>query len=175
MVGVVPGGLNINKTPFISFENKGIKALWEETINNTEESLLETLLIGISSKLFDFENNFWKIFKQTENDLSEDDFLSWWVKLMNYLQKLEKRLIKKKRQKLKTSLKDNSLKLERGLDLFQEHQASFYFKLDLDKFSKNITPDFDNCFTLMTLDNSPTTDETLNGTEEPPEAVQIDK
>ena len=35
-------------------------------------------------------------------------------------------------------------------------------------------PDFDNLFTLMTLDNSPTADETLNGTEEPTEAVQID-
>ena len=73
-------------------------------------------MIGISSKLFEFEDKFWKLVEQTENELSEDDFLSWWVKLVHYLQKLENRLIKKKRQKLKTLLKDNALKLERGLD-----------------------------------------------------------
>ena len=42
--GVYPAGLQLNKTPFISFDNDELTATWQDTINSTQEQLLETLL-----------------------------------------------------------------------------------------------------------------------------------
>ena len=47
--------IQINKNLFIKFQSEEVTAFWETTIASTEKQLLESLLIGISEKMVDFE------------------------------------------------------------------------------------------------------------------------
>ena len=41
LIYVCPGGLQINKCPFILFSSHELSAMWEDTISSTEEQLLD--------------------------------------------------------------------------------------------------------------------------------------
>ena len=108
---VFPNGLQLNKTPFISFINEELQATWEDTIKSTQEQLLETLLIGIVEKLTNFEIEFWDGLSKTLERTDMEEFSDWLVKLIVHLEKLEKDTQRRKRRKLKKIMKEDVIGL----------------------------------------------------------------
>ena len=99
-VDVCPGGLIINKSPFISFSSHELTAIWEDTISSTQSQLLDTLIIGIHGKLMDFEQNFWEKLSVIEEDIDLEKYKDWLVKLIVYLEKEEIRIVKRKKEEV---------------------------------------------------------------------------
>ena len=92
-------GLIINKSPFISFSSHELTAIWEDTISSTQSQLLDTLIIGIHSKLVDFQQDFWVKLSVIEGDIDLDKYKDWLVKIIVYLEKEELKIVKRKKHK----------------------------------------------------------------------------
>ena len=144
---VYPSGLLLNKKPFISFVSDQIVAHWEDTINSTQSQLLETLLYGIFEKLIEFEEVFWSelstLMKETDLEIME----KWFVKLYVYIEKEERKIIKRKKKKLRKLLSNELLKS--ALTRLDEHKLFFEFKKDLLNFGCNNFDDFENLVNLL--------------------------
>ena len=139
---VFPNGLQLNKTPFISFINEELSATWEDTIKSTQEQLLETLLMGIVEKLTNFEIE--------STDMEE--FSDWLVKLMVHLEKLEKDTQRRKKRKLRKIMKEEMV--ESALERFDEHCEFFDFKKSLYGFAETVNGDIPNLVMLKLLGSS---------------------
>lgn len=151
-VDVRPGGLRIEKRPFISFVDPEFTAIWEDAILSTEKELMQVLIVGIAGKHIHFRDEFWKILKATKEETKSTElFEDWWIKLCVYLDKLERRLVRKKRKKLRKLLKNDEEKLEIALNRFDEHLLNFYFKFDISSFSEELSPDIPNLITLYSF------------------------
>ena len=152
-VGVRPNGLLIDKSPFISFISHDIEANWKETVTLAEEQLLDTLVIGIAEKMLIFEEQFWNDLVELERNTNMDDLIEWFVKLKCHLDKLERKTVKRKKNKLKKLIIDRG-KLQTALKRFEEHLDFFDFKTELQKHGSYISPDIENIITLATLDDT---------------------
>ena len=129
-VGIRPSGLKIRNTPFVQFEDGVIQVEWDKTIDRCENELVETLLLGLSDKMLSFEEKFWTFLLETEERTDVDKFTEWWVKLMQFLEKDEHQLKKKKLKKLRKLLQEDEEKLSEALKRFDEHCDCFEFKKD---------------------------------------------
>ena len=150
--GVYPSGLKLDRIPFISFVSNELIATWETTLKVTQDQLLETLLCGIFEKLTWFENMFFdgllKVLESTETD----EFKEWLVKLLVHLEKLEKRICKRKKQKLKKLV--NQEHQNSAIERFIDHEKQFEFKNELYKYATRIDEDIPNLVTLTLLGSS---------------------
>ena len=95
-----PSGLRINKDPFIKFESNDLQVIWKNVITTTQEQLLDTLCIGISEKLFNFIDVFWKEIDVLEKEEKIELYKDWLVKILIHLEKKQKNIIKVKKKKL---------------------------------------------------------------------------
>ena len=96
---VYPSGLVLKKRPFISFVSKELIASWEETIQTSQSQLLETLLMGINEKLIDFERTFWSDLTDIVKTVENDQLECFLIKLCVHLEKEEKRVYKRKKER----------------------------------------------------------------------------
>ena len=150
-----PPGLQINKSPFISFETGDITALWEETIQSTEIQLMDMLLVGIAEKMITFESEFWGHMETIESETKDhDDLLEWWVKMIKFLEKEERKTMETKRKKLKKLLKHDQDKLLNALARFDEHIDNFLFKTSIYDHGKSLFPDIENVVNIVSLGQS---------------------
>lgn len=97
---VFPSGLRIEKKPFISFVSDQLVAHWEDTINSTQSQLLETLIYGVFEKLIEFEEHFWEEISVMMTEVNLDDLERWLVKVYVFLEKQERKILKRKRKKI---------------------------------------------------------------------------
>ena len=115
-VDATPVGLQIKKNAFIEFDSNEMCVFWNQTIASTERDLLETLIIGVVDKMIGFEITFWEKLCAIEESVKDfDDVLDWWVKLVRFLSKEEKNIIKRKRKKLRKLFKNDEDRMEMAL------------------------------------------------------------
>ena len=87
---------------------------------------------------------FWCDIKCVELDVT------WFFKVKTHLDKLEKIQSKIKRKKLR-NMSTNSLLKKMVLERFDEHLPFFKFKYDFNAFCYSKFPDFENLYTLLTI------------------------
>ena len=95
-------------------------------------------------KLFNLMDIFWCDIKCAELDVT------WFFKVKTHLDKLEKIQSKIKRKKLR-NMSTNSLLKKMVLERFDEHLPFFKFKYDFNAFCYSKFPDFENLYTLLTI------------------------
>ena len=95
-------------------------------------------------KLFNLTDIFWCDIKCVELDIT------WLLKVKTHLDKLEKIQSKFKRKKLR-NMSTNSLLKKMVLERFVEHLPFFKFKYDFNAFCYSKFPDFENLYTLLTI------------------------
>ena len=95
-------------------------------------------------KLFNLTDIFWCDIKCVELDIT------WLLKVKTHLDKLEKIQSKFKRKKLR-NMSTNSLLKKMVLERFDEHLPFFKFKYDFNAFCYSKFPDFENLYTLLTI------------------------
>ena len=156
-INIMPSGLLLKKYPFIEFHSNDITAVWEETICNTQENLLETLIYGIFDCLENYEKKFWIELERTKNELDKNVFLDWWVKTVTFLEKHEKKLINKKKRKLRKLCGNEELYIK-ALKRFEEHLPCFQFKDKVMTFSDGLSVDTPYLITLLSLNESKDSD-----------------
>ena len=108
-----PGGLIIDKTPFISFISEECNVKWKETVDTAERQLMDTLLQGLCEKLMYFESEFLKDFEDIRLNKNHEVVVEWLVKLRLHLDKLERSQFRKKLKKLRKLLK--TIRTNKGL------------------------------------------------------------
>ena len=160
-VNIRPKGLNIEKTPFISFTSHELSVSWRNTINAAEEQLLDTLLKGLAEKMMDFEEKFWNSLKETEGETDREVLIEWWAKLSRYLERFEKRVITKKKKKLRKLITGEENKLLTAFNRFEAHFSCFAFKNSFKEHGSTFCADLENIVNLLSLSGS-TNEETLN-------------
>ena len=89
-------------------------------------------------------NIFWCDIKYVELDIT------WLLKVKIHLDKLEKIQSKIKWKKLR-NMSTNSLLKKMVLERFDEHLPFFKFKYDFNAFCYSKFPDFENLYTLLTM------------------------
>ena len=151
---VFPSGLRLEKKPFISFFSDELIASWEDTINSTQKQLLETLLVGIMEKLTDFEIHFWTELQETIKDVDKETLEEWLLKLCVHIDRLEKKVLKRKKKKIRKLLND-SFDQKEALTRMDEHKICFNFKSDLISFCETMFEDFENLFNLLSISGAP--------------------
>ena len=149
---IVPKGLVVNKRPFISFSSDELTAAWKETLQATQATLIETLIVGIFRKLTDFEIDFWEEMCRVVERSTEEEFSDWAVKLLVYLEKHEKRCREKKCKKLKKLLP--KCYLEEALQRMREHEGYLTFKTEIYDFLQEINCDIPNLVNLNLIGSS---------------------
>ncbi|XP_066911610.1 uncharacterized protein [Clytia hemisphaerica] len=129
-VDATPVGLQIKKNAFIEFDSNEMCVFWNQTIASTERDLLETLIIGIVDKMMGFEITFWEKLCEIEESVKDfDDILDWWVKLVRFLSKEEKKHCQTEKKKLRKLLKHDEDRMEMALERFDDHHLKcFDFK-----------------------------------------------
>ena len=155
-VGVRPAGLQIKKTPFIQFQTDEFFCSWMDTINSAEVDLLDTLLLGLSDKLWSIEKEFWDMIGAMRRRMTDnfDDMIEWWVKLTCYLEKEETKICNQKRKKIRKLLGRDEDKKNIALRRFEEHLENFDFKLVLSQYAQSLSPDIFNLINLVSLNNT---------------------
>ena len=95
-------------------------------------------------KLFNLMDIFWCDIKYKELDIT------WLLKVKTHIDKLEKIQSKIKRKKLR-NLSTNSLPKKLVFERFDEYLLFFKFKYDFNEFCYSNFPDFENLYTLLTI------------------------
>ena len=134
-----PRGLIVDKKPFISFSSDELTAAWKDTLQATQATLMETLIVGIFRKLTDFEINFWEEICKIVERSTEAEFSDWAVKLLVYLEKHEKKCKKKKCRKLKKLLPE--CYVDEALQRMREHEGYLTFKNEIHDFLQEVNCD----------------------------------
>ena len=102
---------------------------------------------------------FWCDIKYVELDIT------WLLKVKIHLDKLEKIQSKIKWKKLR-NMSTNSLLKKMVLERFDEHLPFFKFKYDFNAFSYSKFPDFENLYTLLTMNRSSRVFRTSNSSQD---------
>ena len=125
--------------------------MWEDTLQSTQFDLLDTLIIGINKKLLWFEQMFWDGVPEIEKNTDFDELVDWFVKVIIYLEKNERTLIKRKKQKLKKSLCYDEEIVVASLSRFEEHLSFYNFTAELISHCEILSPDISNLINLVQL------------------------
>ena len=102
--------------------------------------------------------SFGNVLSIIEEEVREVSFHEWLVKLMVYLEKLEKRVLKRKKSKLRKLLLGNESKQRLALDRLDEHSNFFDFKKELYRYVDTVNKDLTNLINLMLLGSSADSD-----------------
>ena len=111
---------------------------------NWTESAVICCCRNICEKLFNLMDIFWCDIKSVELDVN------CLLKVKTHLDKPEKIQSKIKRKKLR-NMSTNSLLKKMVLERFDEHLPFFKFKYDFNAFCYSKFPDFENLYTLLTM------------------------
>ena len=151
VVGACPGGLVVDKKPFISFISHELVANLEDTIQSTQSQLLDTLIIGIYEKFVSFQNDFWQRLYILEEEVKYDVFEEWLVKLVVYIENLEKRVLKRKKVKLHKLVNSDESKQQIASNRMDDHTNFFNFKKELYEYVDSVNKDLSNLINLVLL------------------------
>ena len=157
--GTFPEGLKINKQPFIKFESETQSTEWNTCIRSTEIDLCKMLEVGLVKNMYALEEDFWKGIETLKNSSSD-----WWTRVLVYLTKYERKLVKKNKQKIKKLLGKDNERLELALNRYEEHLMHFDFKKEMNLYSTKTFSDISNVVTLITLNNSSSSEDSLGNT-----------
>ena len=108
-------------------------------------------------KLFCLMDSFWEEIAGANVDLN------WLVKVRSHLDKIEKEQEKFKRKKLSSLSRNSSLK-KMVFERFNEHLPHFQFKSDYYLYCNSQCPDFENLYTLLTINKTYKYRERVNAT-----------
>ena len=145
--GLCPTGLSIRKKPFIEFESDELKVFSKDTIENTENNLLEALCVSLCERMFNIEKKFWDELYQLGKNNDNENFKEWLVKLLICLERKMKKIIKVNRKKLQ--------KLSGEHDINELVSDRFFFFFDeFSKYCVAFSPDINNIANSVTLGNS---------------------
>ena len=149
--GLCPTGLNIRKKPFIEFESDDLIIFWKETLLSAENNLLEALCVGICERMITLEKTFWDELQELHKNNTEEDMRNWLINLHVHLEKLLKKISKKKMKKLH-KLSGNPVIKDNVSTRFQEHLDLFTFFNDFSIHCDSFSPDMVNAANLATLE-----------------------
>ena len=141
--------LVVEKKPYISFISYELVANWEDTIQSTQSQLLDTLIIGIYEKFVSFQNDFWERLYILEEEVKEDVFEEWLVKLVVYIENLEKRVQKRKKAKRHKLVYSDESKQQLALNRMDDHTNFFNFKKELYEYVDTVNKDLSNLINLV--------------------------
>ena len=113
--------------------------------------MLDTLIVCIHDKLMNFELDFWKQLSEIGKDVNRDVLLEWFVKLMLFQEKEEKKNIKRKKQKIRKMFQNDDVKMKAEIGRFEEHIGFYHFKSDIMSHEEIISPGIVIIFNLAAL------------------------
>ena len=125
--------------------------MWEDTLQSTQSDLVDMLIIGINEKLLWFEQMFWDGVAEIEKNTDLDELVDSFVKVIIYLEKNERTLIKRKKQKLKKLLCYDEEKMVAALSRFEEHLTFYNFTSELISHCEILSPDISNLINLVQI------------------------
>ena len=123
----------------------------EECYNDNTRTAFRYFCIGISEKLFNFIDVFWKEIDVLEKEEKIELYKDWLVKVLIHLEKKQKNIIKVKKKKLCKLTKGNKELQALVLERFSEHVDLFTFRDEIITSCENLSPDIINIANLMTL------------------------
>ena len=106
----------------------------------------DLLLEEYCDELFSIMNSFWVEISGKRVDIC------WLVKVRGHLDKVKKEQQRTKQKKLST-LSGNSSVKKMVFERFYEHLPHFQFKIDFLSYCSSQRPEFENIYTLTTLNN----------------------
>ena len=141
---LLPKGLSTKKRLCFGKRSEELEKGWKNGIDELNGRCRDLLLQEHCKKLFNLMDIFWCDIKYVELDIT------WLLKVKTHLDKLEKIQSKIKRKKLR-NMSTNSLLKKMVLERFVEHLPFFKFKYDFNAFCYSKFPDFENLYTLLTI------------------------
>ena len=155
---LLPKGLSTKKRLCFGKPSEELQKEWKNRINELDGRCRDLLLQEHCKKLFNLVDNFLCDIRYVEVDII------WLLKVKTHLDKLEKIQSKIKRKKLR-KISANSLLKKMVLERFDEHLPFFKFKFDFNALCYSKFPDFENLYTLLTIDKGRSTFRTCNSSE----------
>ena len=137
-------GLSTNKRWYFGKPSEELEKEWKNGIGELKGRCLDLLLQEHCKKLFNLTDIFWCDIKYIDLDVNQ------LLKVKTHLDKLEKIQSKTKLKKLR-NISTNSLLKKMVLERFGEHLPFFNLKYDFNAFCYSKFPDFENLYTLLTI------------------------
>ena len=143
----MPKGLVVRKRFCVGGTSKDFQKKWDYNLKETERKCRDLLLEEYCDKLFTLMNSFWVEISSKSIDIC------WLVKVRGHLDKIEKEQQRIKQKKLSTHSGNSSLK-KMVFERLNEHLPHFQFKADFLSYCSSQCPEFENIYTLTTLNKT---------------------
>ena len=137
-----------------NFERK-----WDANLPEMERKCWDLLLEELCEQLFCLMDSFWGVIAPRNVNLN------WLIKVRSHLDKIEKIHEKVKRKKLSSLSRNLSLK-KMVFGRFNEHLPHFQFKSDFHLYCNSQCPNFENLYTLLTINKTDKYRERVNATSQ---------
>ena len=144
---VVPDGSYLEREPYIGNTSKKAIDSCKNQLEVTRSNLRDVLLEEYVEKYFKLETEFKYVF--AKHIVQED----WLLKVRNHFDRMEKKLRQKKFQKLRKFCKNDNFYFE-CLERFESYDEFFSFKYNFVSFCKSFVRDFQNLYSLLTLNDT---------------------
>ena len=154
---LMPKGLEAKKRYCVGGTSENFEQKWDANLREMEIKCRDLLLEEHCEKLFCLMDSFWEEIAGANVDLN------WLVKVRSHLDKIEKEQEKVKRKKLSSLSRNSSLK-KMVFERFNEHLPHFQFKSDYFLYCNSQCPDFENLYTLLTINKTYKYRERVNAT-----------
>ena len=139
--------------------SKEVQKKWDYNLKQTEMKRRDLLLEEYCDELFSIMNSFWVEISSKRADIC------WLVKVRGHLDKVKKDQQRIKQKKLST-LSGNSSVKKMVFERFYGHLPHFQFKIDFLSYCSSQCPEFENLYTLTTLNKTYKNHEKMNNTSQ---------
>ena len=153
----MPKGLETKKRYCVGGTSENFEQKWDANLQEMEIKCQDILLEEHCEKLFCLMDSFWEEIAGANVDLN------WLVTVRSHLDKTEKEQKKVKQKKLSSLSRNSSLK-KMVFERFNEHLPHFQFKSDYFLYCNSQCPDFENLYTLLTINKTYKYQERVNTT-----------
>ena len=144
---LMPKSLVGGKKFCVGGTSKEFQKKWDCNLKETEMKCRDLLLEEYCSKLFSLMDSFWVEINAKRVDIC------WLVRVRGHLDKVEKEQQRIKQKKLSTLSSNSSLK-KMVFERFNEHLPHFQFKADFLLYCSSQCPEFENIYTVTTLNKT---------------------
>ena len=144
---LMPKGLVARKRFCVGGTSKDFQKKWDYNLKETKRKYRDLLLEEYCDRLFTLMDSFWVEIRGKSIDIC------WLVKVRGQLDKIEKEQQRIKLKKLSTLSGNSSLK-NMIFERFNEHLPHFQFKADFLSYCSSQCPEFENIYTLTTLNKT---------------------
>ena len=151
----MPKGLVARKRFCVGGTSKEFQKKWDYNLKQREMKCRDLLLAEYCNKLVSLMDSFWTEISGKRVDIC------WLMKARGDLDKVEKEQQRIKQKKL-SILSGNSSVQKMVFERFYEHLPHFQFKVDFFSYCGSQFPDFENVYTLTTLNKTYKSQEKMN-------------